>query len=321
VYSMAYDALGRCMKRTLTGGPTTYYVYDGDKPILEYDSSGASVGVNVYGKGVAEPSEWRHREMDGQAREGNGRAERERTSQYAATYRSTYTTAAFNFYEYRARAYNAKFGRFMSEDPKLFDAGDYNLFRYCHNDPVDNVDPLGLEENLAQKPISAWDPTGRAFEVDLTISERISLWQKSMETSIGGEQATLTLQSVQIRDALSRQLGQGSFRDQHIEFRPTGKTTTSLAGNPITRGKVIYYVNGEPVAVYPANSGGFKSKNSLVIGNDTRTPAGHYLGTNFHKRYDNAGMVREGVGFSLNLNPLFYTNRTLLRMHPDGGNP
>src|SRR5579885_2702207 len=81
VYSMAYDALGRCVKRTLTGGPTTYYVYDGDKPILEYDSSGASAGVNVYGKGVDEPSEWGHREMDGQAREGNGQAERERTSQ------------------------------------------------------------------------------------------------------------------------------------------------------------------------------------------------------------------------------------------------
>src|SRR5437773_6777579 len=56
-YSMAYDALGRCVKRTLTGGPTTYYIYDG------------------------EPSEWGHREMDGQAREGNGRDERERTSQ------------------------------------------------------------------------------------------------------------------------------------------------------------------------------------------------------------------------------------------------
>jgi hypothetical protein len=33
----------------------------------------------------------------------------------------------------------------MSEDPKLFDAGDYNLFRYCHNDPIDNVDPMGTD--------------------------------------------------------------------------------------------------------------------------------------------------------------------------------
>ena len=64
--------------------------------------------------------------------------------EYAATYRSIYNTPAFNFYEYRARAYNPTLGRFMSEDPKLFDAGDYNLFRYCHNDPIDNVDPMGL---------------------------------------------------------------------------------------------------------------------------------------------------------------------------------
>ena len=33
----------------------------------------------------------------------------------------------------------------MSEDPKLFDAGDYNLLRYCHNDPIDNTDPMGLD--------------------------------------------------------------------------------------------------------------------------------------------------------------------------------
>ena len=29
--------------------------------------------------------------------------------------------------------------------PKLFNAGDYNLFRYCHNDPIDLTDPMGLK--------------------------------------------------------------------------------------------------------------------------------------------------------------------------------
>ena len=53
--------------------------------------------------------------------------------------------AAFGFYEYRARAYHPGLGRFMSEDPKLFDAGDFNLFRYCHNDPIDFTDPMGLD--------------------------------------------------------------------------------------------------------------------------------------------------------------------------------
>jgi RHS repeat-associated protein len=53
--------------------------------------------------------------------------------------------SSFGFYEYRARAYHPGLGRFMSEDPKGFDAGDYNLFRYCHNDPEDLTDPMGLD--------------------------------------------------------------------------------------------------------------------------------------------------------------------------------
>ena len=32
----------------------------------------------------------------------------------------------------------------MQPDPKEFAAGDYNLYRYCHNDPVNRVDPDGL---------------------------------------------------------------------------------------------------------------------------------------------------------------------------------
>ncbi len=33
----------------------------------------------------------------------------------------------------------------MSEGSEGFDAGDYNLFRYCANDPLDKTDPMGLE--------------------------------------------------------------------------------------------------------------------------------------------------------------------------------
>jgi hypothetical protein len=36
----------------------------------------------------------------------------------------------------------------MSEDHKLADTGDYNLFRYCHNDPVDLTDPMGLQDTV-----------------------------------------------------------------------------------------------------------------------------------------------------------------------------
>jgi RHS repeat-associated protein len=77
--------------------------------------------------------------------------------EYAATYAGTYTPA-FTFYEYRARAYNPTLGRFMSEDPKGFAAGDYNLFRYCHNDPLDLTDPMGTDPTYqAAAPDHAWD--------------------------------------------------------------------------------------------------------------------------------------------------------------------
>jgi RHS repeat-associated protein len=82
--------------------------------------------------GIYEWSEMGIRDIDGKVREGSGRSERERMSQY------------------RARAYSPRLGRFTSEDPKLFDAGDYNLFRYCHNDPLDLTDPMGLEEQYHQ---------------------------------------------------------------------------------------------------------------------------------------------------------------------------
>jgi len=47
-------------------------------------------------------------------------------------------------YDYRNRMYQPELGRFLQPDPKEFEAGDYNLYRYCHNDPVNKSDPTGL---------------------------------------------------------------------------------------------------------------------------------------------------------------------------------
>ncbi len=212
-YTLAYDALGRCVKRTLNG-TDTYYIYDGEKPILEYNGSGTRVGFNLYGKGIDEilergaygtDNQWRwsffQQDHEGSVTHltdaGGNIIERYRYDafgaptiyapnwtvrsatiydnrflftgrEYAATYRSTYNVPAFNFYEYRARAYNPTLGRFMSEDPKLFvhrmeygtaspdwsfsahpEEAEFNLFRYCHNDPLDFTDPMGLDMAIA----------------------------------------------------------------------------------------------------------------------------------------------------------------------------
>ncbi len=240
-YNLYYDAFGRCVKRRLnTDTNITYYLYDGEKPIVEYNSSGTIIARNVYGKGIDEilmrtSPAWNDGNPTYYAQDHEGSVTHlldgrsTPTSQtgevierytydafgaptfnggqlnntaynnrflftgreYAATYRGNYVQA-FTFYEYRARAYNPTLGRFMSEDPKLFDAGDYNLFRYCHNDPVDFTDPMGTETNMAGfSPLN----NHNASVVDITIAERISLWQKSMESSIGGERAGNALQN------------------------------------------------------------------------------------------------------------------------------
>ncbi len=53
-----------------------------------------------------------------------------------------YDAESDNYY-YRARYYSHKLGRFLSEDPLGFDAGDYNLYRYVFNNPTNAVDPTG----------------------------------------------------------------------------------------------------------------------------------------------------------------------------------
>lgn len=47
-------------------------------------------------------------------------------------------------------------------------------------------------------------------------------------------------------------------------------------------------------------------------------PNGNYIGDNLRTRTE-SGFTKNGVGFSIDLNPQFQTTRTLLRIHPDGG--
>src|SRR5438046_4435459 len=45
----------------------------------------------------------------------------------------------------RARYYDVTTGRWISQDPLGFDAGDSNLYRYVTNDPTTHSDPSGQE--------------------------------------------------------------------------------------------------------------------------------------------------------------------------------
>ena len=47
---------------------------------------------------------------------------------------------------YRARYYNATLQRFISEDPIGFQGGQANLYAYAGDDPIDFIDPFGLDK-------------------------------------------------------------------------------------------------------------------------------------------------------------------------------
>ena len=44
---------------------------------------------------------------------------------------------------YRARYYDGEMGRFISQDPIGFEAGDTNLYRYVNNSSLNYTDPYG----------------------------------------------------------------------------------------------------------------------------------------------------------------------------------
>src|ERR1041385_8844520 len=114
-----YDARGHCTLQTDTAGNIVeQYEYDAFGQPYFYNGGGTNVGH----------SEWGNRFLF------TGREWLNDPNLYD-----------LKLYDYRNRLYQAELGRFMQPDPKEFAAGDYNLYRYCHNDPVNKTDPLGLD--------------------------------------------------------------------------------------------------------------------------------------------------------------------------------
>jgi len=177
---------------TVTGNapnsnPATYYYYDGVDMIQEGSSALMATRIYVHGAGVDQivasqvvtTGEWRFHHYDGQGNcilltdtSGNIREQYDYDAFglpyfYSVTGGKLATANQWGnrflftgrewlgdlrIYDYRARQYQPELGRFLQPDPKEFAAGDYNLYRYCHNDPVNKSDPTGLEDEKEKEP-------------------------------------------------------------------------------------------------------------------------------------------------------------------------
>ena len=164
--SFEYDALGRRRSRTV-GSTSTQYLFDGLNPVQEL-VSGTSVASLLTGGGVDEyftrsdaggTSNYLTDAIGSTVALANtvGTVQTEYTYEpfglVTTSGTATGNTYAFTgreadgtgLYFHRARFFNPRLGRFISEDPIAFAAGDVNLFAYSANDPVSKTDRLGLD--------------------------------------------------------------------------------------------------------------------------------------------------------------------------------
>jgi len=109
-----YDAQGNCILLTDTNG--------GIREQYDYDAFGMPYVYNATGARIGGSAQWGNRFL----------------------FTGREWLKDLKVYDYRNRIYQPELGRFLQPDPQEFEAGDYNLYRYCHNDPVNGSDPMGL---------------------------------------------------------------------------------------------------------------------------------------------------------------------------------
>jgi RHS repeat-associated protein len=174
--SNTYDVFDRLITRTHDAdgaGPLAasvrHTVYDGEHAWADYDGSGNMMARYLFQDGIdqiaarwrpGEGTAWYLTDHLGTVRDlvdDTGAVVNTISydlfgkilGQTGAAYgdRFTYTgrewDEALQFYYYRARFYDPSNGRFLSQDPLMFAAGDTNLYRYVGNNPVDLIDPTG----------------------------------------------------------------------------------------------------------------------------------------------------------------------------------
>ena len=176
-----YDGLGRRIEKNVDS-TITRYVYDGEDILLEYDGSNTFVARYSHGDQVDQPLVLQKAGLGFFYYHSNHQGSITHLTDSSGTIANSYMYDSYGrqlsvaesviqpfsytgreydgesgLYFYRARYFDATTGRFFSEDPIRFAAGDQNFYRYVGNNPLNFIDPDGFiqgqgERNFASGP-------------------------------------------------------------------------------------------------------------------------------------------------------------------------
>ena len=168
--TFTYDALGRRTSKT-AGSQTTHYLWDGDELLAELDPQGHLLKSYAHGIEIDEVLYQEdytrqetlffhqdHLESTLALTDSQGIVKESYSydpygnliqSPSSPSTHFLYTGRELDqethLYYNRARYYDPSLGRFISPDPKGYEAG-LNLYRYVHNNPLTYRDPQGMDE-------------------------------------------------------------------------------------------------------------------------------------------------------------------------------